>query len=63
MAVTVRLNDKEQESLRKKAVELNKILIQKGMQPVRDSELVHIILEQCIDLVEVNTNGIVQVVR
>lgn len=34
MAVTVRLNDKEQESLRKKCVELNKILINKNLQPI-----------------------------
>ena len=34
------------EMLRKKAVELNKILIQKGQQPLRDSELVHILIEE-----------------
>ena len=31
MAITVRLNDKEQEALRKKCVELNKALINKNL--------------------------------
>ena len=45
MAITVRLNDKEQEALRKKCVELNKALINKNLMPIKDSELVHIILD------------------
>ncbi len=49
MAITVRLNDREQELLRKKCVELNKALINKGLMPIKDSELVHIILDQCIE--------------
>lgn len=57
MVQSVRLNDSEQEKLRKKAVELNKVLIQKGQQPVRDSELVHILIEQGIELIEVNNSG------
>lgn len=57
MVQSVRLNESEQEKLRKKAVEINKVLIQKGQQPVRDSELVHILIEQGIDLIEVNNSG------
>ncbi len=57
MVQSVRLNDIEQEKLRKKAVELNKALIQKGQQPVRDSELVHILIEEGIDLIEINNSG------
>lgn len=48
MPMTVRLSDKEQELLRQKAVEINKNLISKGMQPLTDSKLVHAILEQAI---------------
>ena len=44
MAMTVRLNDWEQEEIRKKAVEINKKLIKEGKQPVRHSQLVHQIL-------------------
>ena len=57
MVQSVRLNDIEQEKLRKKAVELNKALIQKGQQPVRDSELVHILIEEGIDLIEISNSG------
>jgi hypothetical protein len=57
MVQSVRLNDLEQEKLRKKAVELNKALIQKGQQPVRDSELVHILIEEAIELIEINNSG------
>ncbi len=57
MVQSVRLNDQEQEMLRKKAVELNKILIQKGQQPLRDSELVHILIEEGLELIEVGTSG------
>ncbi|HDS1307572.1 TPA: hypothetical protein QEK28_004507 [Stenotrophomonas maltophilia] len=59
MAITVRLNDKEQELLRKKCVELNKALINKGLMPIKDSELVHIILDQCIEAAELSASGTV----
>ena len=57
MAITVRLNDWEQEEIRKKAVEINKKLIEKNKQPIRDSQLVHEILEQCIKRIEVTKSG------
>jgi len=57
MVQSVRLNDQEQEMLRKKAVELNKVLIQKGQQPLRDSELVHILIEQGLELIEISASG------
>lgn len=57
MAQSVRLNDKEQDKLRKKAVELNKALINRGLQPLRDSELVHILIEEGIDLIEISSSG------
>lgn len=63
MAITVRLNDKEQEALRKKCVELNKILINKNLMPIKDSELVHIILDQCIEAVEINAAGKIKVIE
>lgn len=57
MAITVRLNDWEREEIRKKAVEINKKMIEKGKQPIRDSQLVHEILEKCIKRVEVTKSG------
>ena len=57
MAQMLRLNDKEKELLRNKAVELNKILINKKLEPVKDTELAHIVLEQAIHLVEITESG------
>lgn len=57
MVQSVRLNEQEQELLRKKAVELNKVLIQRGQQPLRDSELVHILIEEGLNLIEVGASG------
>jgi hypothetical protein len=62
MAITVRMNDKEQELLRKKCIELNKQLINRNLMPIKESELVHIILEQCIGNVELTTSGILKVI-
>lgn len=63
MVQSVRLNDQEQEMLRKKAVELNKVLIQKGQQPLRDSEIVHILIEEGMELLEVSTSGKVKIIK
>ncbi|MGN2436279.1 hypothetical protein [Pseudomonas syringae] len=49
MATNVRLTTAEQEAIRQKAIEFNKILIKQGKQPLRDSELVHKMVEnQCL---------------
>ena len=48
MATTMRINDLEQEAIRKKAIELNKRLVEAGKAPVKDSELVHAILIKSI---------------
>ncbi len=63
MPMTIRLNEEEQDGIRKKAVEINRILIQKGKQPIRDSALVHIIIEQAIDLIEVTSSGDVRIAK
>lgn len=63
MAITVRMNDKEQEMLRKKCIELNKQLINKNLMPIKESELVHIILDQCINNVELTASGNLKVVE
>ena len=61
MAITVRMNYKEQELLRKKCIELNKLLINRNLMPIKESELVHIILEQCITETELTTSGQIKV--
>ncbi len=57
MATNVRLTNAEQEAIRQKAIEINKLLIKKGMQPLRDSELVHKILEKSVPYAKLNESG------
>lgn len=57
MATNVRLTIAEQEAIRKKAIEFNKILIKNGKQPLRDSELVHKILEKSVPYARITENG------
>lgn len=57
MAKTVRLSEIEQEKIRKKAVEVNKKLVEQMRQPLKDSELIHVIIEQAIDRLEVTKSG------
>lgn len=57
MPTNVRLTNGEQEALRKKAVELNKELVKRGLQPMKDSELVHAFLEKAIHSLEVGKSG------
>jgi hypothetical protein len=57
MSKTVRLSEAEQESIRKKAIEINKVLINNGRPPLKDSELVHKILEKTVTCVHVTKSG------
>jgi ribosomal protein L22 len=57
MAITLRLSKIEQEKIRKKAIEINKLLVAKGHQPLKDSELIHQILEKAIENAKLNTKG------
>lgn len=57
MPSTLRLTTEEQEGLRRKCIEINKILIKEGKEPIRDSELAHALLEKSIKLAKVDKNG------
>lgn len=57
MATNVRLSDKEQEAIRKKCIEINKLLIKSNKEPLKDSEMVHKILELSITYVNVDGKG------
>lgn len=57
MGKTVRLSDAEQEAIRQKAIEINKLLIKQGKQPLRDSELVHKILEKSVPYAQLSASG------
>lgn len=38
-------------------IELNKVLVNKELEPIRDNELVHKILDQTIEFIEISTSG------
>jgi len=57
MATNVRLSDKEQEEIRKKCIEINKLLIKSNKMPLRESELVHKILEKSVPYVKLSASG------
>ncbi|WP_373866486.1 hypothetical protein [Acinetobacter ursingii] len=57
MAKTVRLSETEQEKIRTKAVEINKKLVEQMKQPLKDSELIHVILDEAIERLEVTKSG------
>ena len=57
MPTNIRLTQAEQEQLRKKAIEINKLLVKQGMQPLRDSELAHKILEKSVPYAQLTASG------
>lgn len=60
MAATLRLSVSEQEQIRQKCIEINKLLVKMGKQPMRDSELVHKILGISIACAKLNKEGEVE---
>ncbi len=57
MTTNVRLTVREQEALRKKAVSINQSLVKNGKQPLRDSTIVHFLLEEGLSRLEVGASG------
>jgi len=57
MVQSVRLSDIERETIRQKAIDINKLLIKHGRQPLKDSELVHKILDLTTAYVRVSPDG------
>ena len=57
MPATLRLSNAEQEALRKKCIEINKLLVKQGLMPMKDSELAHKILEKSVPCVQVTQSG------
>lgn len=57
MPATLRFKPLETEWLRKKSVELNKVLIGNEKKPVTESELAHMVLEMALPNLKVDKNG------
>ena len=52
-----RIKRKEQEILRKKAIELNKKRIENGKEPLKDSELLHELIEKMANKITITNKG------
>lgn len=63
MAKNFRLNDKEEEILYRSNLTVNRELIRLGKAPITDSKLLHIILEQTLEMgeLEVTRDGNIRV--
>lgn len=62
MSKMVRLTKEEVKKLGDKCIEINKILIAENRPPVKDSELVHLILTNALKRTKVNQRGEVEVI-
>ena len=60
--ITLRIKDHQRELIREKAIEINKLLIKKGREPLKDSELMHIILDKGIPMVQASEDGEVNLI-
>ena len=49
---SLRLKKQEEEMLRRKSIEINKVLINSNRQPLTESELLHEIIEQGLERIE-----------
>lgn len=57
MIKTVRLNKTERNNLHEKVTSINKTLVEMGKLPIKESELIHIILEKSIKNIELDAVG------
>lgn len=57
MAVTLRFTKDEQNKLRDKCIEFNKILITNELVPLRDSELAHQLLQKALGNARITKKG------
>lgn len=57
MIKMLRIKEVQSESLRKKCIEINKILISMNKEPLKDSEIAHKILDMGIKSIFVNKYG------
>lgn len=59
--VTLRLTKDEQRAAELKCREINKLLVNMERAPIQESELLHLVINKCIDRVKVNKRGEVEV--
>lgn len=54
---TLRLKAHEMEQVRKKSLEINKLLLDSGQPPIMDSKLIHRAISQAIPRMKLNEYG------
>lgn len=54
---TLRIKDTQNENIRRLSVNINKKLVQLGKEPMRDSELVHELLNEALERASIDDNG------
>lgn len=57
MIKMLRIKEVQSENLRKKCIEINKVLISMNREPLKDSEIAHKILDMGIKTIFVNKYG------
>ncbi len=57
----LRLSKKEEKAITEKCTDINKVLIMEGCQPVKNSELLHVILCDVIKRIKVNKRNEIEV--
>lgn len=57
----LRLSKKEEKAITEKCTDINKILITEGCQPVKNSELLHIVLTDVIKRIKINKRNEIEV--
>lgn len=54
---SLRIKEEQEESIRRLAINVNKKLIQLGREPLKDSELAHILLNEAIKRAHIGEDG------
>ncbi len=62
MPTNIRLTKSEQTMLRNKSIEINKVLIMSGHIPLQESEIIHWLLEECINKLKAGNSGELKII-
>lgn len=57
----LRLSKTEEKAITDKCIDINKVLISEGCQPVKNSELIHVILTDVIKRIKINKRNEIEV--
>lgn len=57
----LRIKEEQEEKIRLIAISANKKLIQLGKEPLRDSEIAHLLLNEAIERAQINNDGEIQI--